>query len=63
MARRRAHRPVTLPEDQRELREQAYQEWTKSARKRGDYRPPRPDPFCYTELEHPPTERASNVQT
>lgn len=43
--RRRAQRPATFPEDQRELREQTSEEWSKSARARGDYRPESPDPF------------------
>lgn len=34
--RRRAQRPADLPEDRREEREQAYIEWGKSARRRGN---------------------------
>lgn len=34
--RRKATRPVDLPEDRREEREEAYKQWGISARRRGD---------------------------
>lgn len=43
--KRRATRPADLTGDNPEQRQQAYEEWRKSARARGDYHPPRKDPF------------------
>lgn len=43
--KRRATRPADLTGDNPEQRRLAYEEWQKSARARGDYHPPREDPF------------------